>query len=112
MPISPKNRSLYPPDWREISSATRVRAGNCCEGSPAYPLCRARNHEPHPVTGSITVLTVAHLNHDPSDCLPENLRAWCQRCHLTYDAKFHAENARKKRFLKCAANDLFEEVAS
>jgi hypothetical protein len=34
------------------------------------------------------VLTVAHLNHDPQDCRDENLKAFCQRCHLRYDAWF------------------------
>ena len=32
------------------------------------------------------VLTVAHLNHTPEDCADENLRAWCQSCHNSYDA--------------------------
>lgn len=31
------------------------------------------------------VLTVAHLNHRPEDCRPENLRAWCNPCHGRYD---------------------------
>jgi hypothetical protein len=42
------------------------------------------------------VLTIAHLNHTPEDCRPENLRALCQRCHNQYDAKHRAET-RKKR---------------
>ena len=42
-------------------------------------------------------LTVAHLNHTPEDCRPENLRAWCSACHLRYDAKHHAETRRKKK---------------
>lgn len=32
------------------------------------------------------VLTVAHLDHQPENCRPENLKAWCQRCHNRYDA--------------------------
>lgn len=43
------------------------------------------------------VLTVAHLNHTPEDCRPENLKCWCQRCHLFYDRKHHAANARRTR---------------
>lgn len=97
MPIRPSERDKYPPDWKAISLGVRARAGWCCEGSPAYPACRARNRQPHPATGSIVVLTVGHLDHDPSNCAPENLRAWCQRCHLTYDAKHHARNARQTR---------------
>ncbi len=30
-------------------------------------------------------LTVAHLNHQPEDCRPENLKALCSTCHLRYD---------------------------
>lgn len=33
------------------------------------------------------VLTVAHLDHDPSNCAEDNLKALCQRCHNRYDAK-------------------------
>jgi len=31
------------------------------------------------------VLTVAHLDHTPEHCDDANLKAWCQRCHNTYD---------------------------
>ena len=55
------------------------------------------NGQPHPVTGSKVVLTVGHLDHDPMNCARENLRAWCQRCHLTYDAALHARNAKRTR---------------
>jgi hypothetical protein len=86
MPIRPENRKRYPADWPAISRAIKTRAGWRCEGSPAYPDCTATHGRPHPVTGSTVVLTTAHLNHAPEDCRPENLRAWCQRCHNTYDA--------------------------
>lgn len=94
MPIPPEKLALYPPDWKEISLAIRERAGWVCEGSPAYPDCRAENGKPHPVTGSKVVLTVAHLDHNPPNCDPDNLRAWCQRCHLKYDIKRHIHNRR------------------
>lgn len=87
MPIKPENKDLYPANWPQIREAVLARAGNRCEGSPAYPDCRAANHEPHPVTGSRVVLTVAHWpDHDPRNCDMDNLHAWCQRCHLTVDA--------------------------
>ena len=110
MPIKPENRALYPKDWPQISKAVRAAAGNRCVGSPAYPDCRAANGEPHPVTGSRVVLTVAHLDHDPSNCELANLKAWCQRCHLTYDAKHHGMNARVTRFVKQGQDDLFAVV--
>jgi 5-methylcytosine-specific restriction endonuclease McrA len=43
------------------------------------------------------VLTTAHLDHDPSNCDPANLRAWCQRCHNTYDAPMRAERRRARK---------------
>lgn len=38
------------------------------------------------------VLTVAHLNHISGDDRDENLKAWCQWCHLNYDKAHHAES--------------------
>ena len=107
MPIRPEMRSRYPANWREIRAAILVRAGDRCEGSPAYPDCRAPNGEPHPVTGSRVVLTVAHLDHTPENCEPENLKAMCQRCHLTYDAEHHKRTAYATRKAAAMTADLF-----
>lgn len=115
MPIKAENKKRYPKNWRWIRMAILNRAGNRCEGSPAFPLCQAENGKPHPDTQSRVVLTIAHLDHQPENCdglekypiglivqpyteTPKersNLRAWCQRCHLKYDAKHHAKNGRK-----------------
>jgi 5-methylcytosine-specific restriction endonuclease McrA len=95
MPIRPENKGRYPKNWKEIRAKILDRAGHCCEGSPAYPDCRAVNYEPHPVTGSKVILTIAHLNPPVEDCSEENLRAWCQRCHLLYDIKIHTNNRRR-----------------
>jgi 5-methylcytosine-specific restriction endonuclease McrA len=54
------------------------------------------------------VLTVAHLDHTPENCADENLKALCQRCHLSYDAKHHARNAAETRRKARADGDLFE----
>ena len=97
MPVKPENRGLYPPDWRVIAERIKARAGHRCEGSPAYPDCRAAHGEAHPVTGSRVVLTCAHLDHDPRNCDPINPRAWCQRCHLTYDAPRKAVDRAARR---------------
>lgn len=97
MPIRPERKALYPKDWPAISRQIRAREGNRCGGSPVYPNCRAANGEPHPVTGSKVVLTVAHLDHDETSADPANLRAMCQRCHLRYDREHHAETRRARR---------------
>src|SRR5690606_11581369 len=42
MPIRPENRDRYPANWAtEIRPRILARAGNCCEGSPDFPHCRA-----------------------------------------------------------------------
>lgn len=91
MPIRPTEIERYPPDWDEISLNVREEAGWRCEW------CGARQGEPHPVTGSTVVLTVAHLDHDPSHCERSNLRALCQRCHNGYDAPHRAAGIRRRR---------------
>ncbi len=96
MPIRPENKCRYPKNWKAISQRIRARAGDKCEW------CGAKNNEPHPVTSSRVVLTVAHLDHTPENCHDENLKALCQRCHNAYDAKERARGIRLRR--KAAMN--------
>jgi len=98
VPIRPENRDRYPKDWPTISRAIRyTRAGGRCEcagecGPDRHAgRCPAEDAHPHPVTGSLVVLTVAHLDHTPENVDPANLLAMCQRCHLWYDRAHHAE---------------------
>jgi len=107
MPIRPENKARYPVNWRDIVAAIRTRSGGRCEGSPMFPDCRAVNGEPHPVTGSRVVLTVGHLDHIPENCDPENLRHWCQRCHLIYDIDHHAQTRYMTRKAAALTGDLF-----
>ena len=85
MPIRPENKALYPDDWKEISHRVRTEAKWLCEN------CGAQNYHPHPITGSRVVLTVAHLDHDPTNNARDNLRALCQKCHNDYDRAHRAE---------------------
>jgi len=89
MPIRPENRDRYPKDWPAISMRIRVESEWRCE------FCSAQHGEPHPITDSIVVLTVAHLDHTPENCERENLKALCQRCHNRYDAD-HRKSTRAK----------------
>lgn len=104
----PINYNNYPDNWKTyIRPRILARAGNRCEGSPAFPYCREENYSRHSITGSNVVLTIGHLNHDIKDndgmdrggaLLPKvcsNLRAWCQRCHNKHDGKYRKVNAIK-----------------
>lgn len=121
----PMDRKRYPVGWDDISRRIRERAGGMCEcvgecghthlhelhrdGARAgVARCMARQGRENPVTGRTVILTVAHLNHTPMDCRPENLRAMCQRCHLSYDRPRHLAKQAANRRAKKATGDLFE----
>lgn len=55
----------------------------------------------------VIVLTVAHLDHQPENCDPANLRAWCQRHHLAYDHVHHQTNAQASRREKAGQLELW-----
>jgi hypothetical protein len=105
-------RTAYPPDWKAISRRIRFeRARGQCEW------CGAVNYQPHPVTGSKVVLTVAHLGApmpdgtpvsklDTMDCREENLAALCQPCHLSFDRDIHGIHFYRRVFRRRHANAL------
>lgn len=66
----------YPPDWPEIATRIKTKAGGCCE----------RCKHPHEVA-TAHVLTVHHLDGDKANCEDWNLAALCQRCHLTIQGR-------------------------
>jgi hypothetical protein len=98
MPIRPENKSKYPANWTEITERIKwERAGGRCEMLTLDgERCTARHGMRHPWTGSIVVLTTAHLDHDESNCDDENLRAACQCCHNRYD-QAHRLRTRQRR---------------
>lgn len=115
-PIRPEERARYPEDWDAISRAIKDRAGwRCeCEGEcggvlhlafvasmaseyPGIPPRCLNLHGGDSVwSGARVVLTTAHLDHQPENCDPANLRAMCQACHLNYDREHHAETRRTR----------------
>lgn len=106
MPIRPENRARYPKDWKQIRAAILARAVNRCEcvgecGLHCHTHGPKRCTEEHGALARFAkgyvVLTVAHLDHQPENCDPANLRAMCQRCHLRYDIGHHAKSRRKNR---------------
>ena len=137
MPIKPENKHRYPANWQDVRAAILARAGNACEKCKApnrtriargtgddegtYMLdaadvfcadsgehlgqCRMSDYNVGRMTD--VVLTIAHLDHVPENCAPENLRAWCQRCHLRYDAEHHKATAQETRRQRTGQADLF-----
>jgi hypothetical protein len=138
MPIRPENKARYPANWKEIRQRILVRAKHRCEHEGCGAVHRqlgywdAQKWVPLPAAlrdagvdkpcvvacsdGStikiiMIVLTIAHLDHQPENCAEDNLRAWCQRHHLAYDAEHHKQTGYATR--KKAANtlDMFEAQA-
>ena len=126
MPIRPENKGLYPANWKEVVAGIRERSEDRCElcgvingqhiqrnaeGSlwryqEAPGICfhigTYAKHYVAPVAETWRkpiriVLTVAHLDHDPRNNDPENLRHWCQYHHNLYDAAHRAENRKRNR---------------
>lgn len=101
-----------------------IRRGRDLAGRPLWRLACASAYEDGfcaetgvevPDTGEDTVgwgsrvkvvLTVAHLDHRPENCDRANLRAWCQRCHNTYDAPMRRAGIAKRRRAVAALGDL------
>jgi len=135
MPIRAQHRWLYPIDWPQISAAIRFdRAKGRCEqcGRPHGRLVihlgdgrwwdedasvwrngrgKTLPRLAEPAAGSSPTtkvfLAAAHLDHDPGNNRPRNLRAFCQRCHMLHDRQEH----RRRRWLTFrmskALGDLF-----
>ncbi len=104
MPIRKEMAARYPKDWKIRSRFVRfVRARNRCEW------CGAHNGQPHPITGSIVVLTTAHVFDDrPEACSLLNLAALCQKCHLGHDKALHVRQGWLNRHNRKAIADLFD----
>lgn len=131
MPIRPENRTRYPANWREIRDQVLERAGHCCEwdgcgvanhavgywnGPRFVQICMKGEHDSLDVEAAELadgekvieiVLTVAHLDHTPEHCDLDNLRAWCQRHHLAYDADHHKHTAYMTRRAARQTLELF-----
>ena len=109
MPVSPEKQRLYPggsllsPEWRAIRRRILKRTRHRCES------CGVGNYKPNPVTGSMVVLTIAHLDQDPTNNSAQNLRALCQLCHNRHDAPMRALHAAETRRRKMNNLELFGE---
>lgn len=97
----PIDYNEYHPKWRLISHLIRkVRAKDQCEN------CGVINYGSSK-TGTKVVLTVAHVDHDKTNNRFDNLKAWCQRCHLAHDQEHHIYNRKYGRNAKDNQYSLF-----
>lgn len=105
----PMDRSRYPENWGEIALDIKERANWECE--ECYRPCRIVGESwddfrramisdfppdelAHPQRFT---LTVAHLDQNPANNDPANLRALCSGCHLRHDAPHRKANSKAKR---------------
>lgn len=104
-----------------------IRRGHTCDGYPLWREASASAYENgySAITGAEVadtgidtcdwgkpvrvVLTVAHLDHQPENCAENNLRAWCQRCHNTYDAPMRRAGTKARARAQRAIGDLLAE---
>lgn len=135
MPIRKEMRIYYPLDWQEISQWVRFdRAGSRCEscGRPHHSRIRqlddgrwldeklgywrddqGREAETPDIVEYARLsekrvfLAAAHLDHNPGNSAPENLKALCQRCHLNHDRREHQRRIRLRVLMRRALGDLF-----
>lgn len=118
-PIRPEMRGLYPPpaEWAGIrhrileratvpaeilngAAAPRCECDGGCGSPSCFPGARCPELHGHPAAtfNGPVVLTIAHLDHDPTNNDEAgNLRGMCQRCHLNYDAEHHAHTRAEAR---------------
>lgn len=114
----PMIRARYPEDWEVMAERIKTGAAWSCEscGRPcrrpgeslpslegrvsewgdAYRASSCGNHRSF--ASAKFKLTVAHLDHDPTNSDPENLKAWCTPCHARYDIR--PEALARKRYLR------------
>jgi len=121
MPIKEENKHLYPKNWEEIRQKILDKCKQKCEECGVQNLVYGwRNNLGQFITEPQEelalkrelgfriiriVLTVAHLDHNPRNNLPNNLKALCQRCHFQHD---RADNIAKR---KASAEKVKEQIS-
>ena len=107
-------RKRYPENWDSIATQVKREANWCCEQcrrpcrQPSEPLADFLQRvqqwrqilSPLPPTFAEAprryLLTVAHLDQQPSNQDRSNLKALCTVCHLRFDSQFRAKQKRLK----------------
>jgi len=135
MPIRASLRWFYPIDWPQLSRQIRFgRARGRCEtcsrrhGTKVLCLpdgrwfdrdencwCDGHGNRCIPPWGAAldqlrvtrVILAAAHLDHDPSNSAPSNLKSLCQRCHMLHDRPYHMAQRWLTYRMRWAIGDLF-----
>ena len=107
-------RARYPKDWNTIALRIKHQAQWCCQDcqrpcrQPSESLADflervqqwRRSRTPRPAKYEEAprryLLTVAHLDQQPHNQDPGNLKALCTVCHLQFDSRFRAKQRRLK----------------
>ena len=133
MPIRPQYKWFYPIDWPQLSAVIRFeRAKGRCERC-TRPHGREIRHlgdgrwwdedertwrngrgralrlarDDIAVRTTRVALAAAHLDHDPTNNRPRNLKALCQRCHMLHDREEHRQRRLLTLRMRNAIGDLF-----
>ena len=135
MPIRASLRWFYPIDWPQLSREIRFgRAKGRCEvcnrRHKTKVLCLpdgrwfdrddtcwrdGHGNRCVPPWGSDldrlrtthVILAAAHLDHDPANSAPSNLKSLCQRCHMLHDHSYHRTQRWLTYRMRWAIGDLF-----
>lgn len=130
-----KSTLPYPPNWADISYQVRQAAGWKCEhcgrdcqqlGENMLNFAKRILHTEQPEIGFVRmsnigevistpgkwVLQACHVDQDPSNNDPSNLRAWCASCHRAHDNQVGAVEKRYHLSLETHGQyNLFEPAA-
>ncbi|MBW4514549.1 MAG: hypothetical protein KME11_04930 [Timaviella obliquedivisa GSE-PSE-MK23-08B] len=113
----PLELSRYPKDWKRFSHRLKQQAGWQCQWCDrpcrqpqeswlqfklrvwyAYPLYQATKlYCEIDQNAYYFLLSLAHLDQDPGNSQPDNLRCLCLLCHLNYDRQFFHFNRQTKQ---------------
>jgi hypothetical protein len=113
----PMKRDRYPPNWGDIANRIKTDADWTCQqcgrpcrepGEPIDEFAVRLAESNHEWLTQLDdgdgqdhyqrfILTVAHLDQNPRNNEPENLKALCSVCHLNHDRPFRRYNAYRKR---------------
>ena len=89
--------------WDDDAKTWRNGKGKALARLPA----RAPSPEGEAIRTTKVILAAAHLDHDPGNNRPRNLKAFCQRCHMLHDRDEHQRRRRLTLRRRNALGDLF-----